>query len=338
VKEVSFASKTGNYIRLRSLAETNGNPWTSVAEIALLGQAKKTTGVLPQETWSLQYVDSQELTGEDGAAENAFDGDPNTFWHTQWYQVTPNHPHEIQINLGGLFEIDGFLYQPRQDGGINGWIKQYELYVSADGINWGIPVVTGTFSSDNNEKQVSFVPTIASYIRVRALSEANGNPWTSMAEIRLIGKELESAPQLSRSSWKLKYVDSQELLGENGAAKNAFDNDPKTFWHTQWYQASPKHPHEIQIDLGGLHEIQGFRYLPRQDGGVNGRIKQYELYISTDGVNWGTPVATGELINDSTEKQVYFASKLGNYVRLRSLAEVSGNPWTSMAEFNLLGR
>ena len=83
----------------------------------------------------------------------------------------------------------------------------------------------------------------------------------------------------------------------------------------------------------------GLRYLPRQDGGsgaVNGRIGQYEVYVSTDGTNWGTAVATGAFANDASQKDVRSTAKTGQYSRLRAVSEVAGNPWTSAAEIYAL--
>jgi len=141
---------------------------------------------------------------------------------------------------------------------------------------------------------------------------------------------------LPHSGWTLKYVDSQELKGEDGAATNAFDGNSNTFWHTQWLTANPLPPHEIQIDLGNTYTISGFRYLPRQDDSPNGMIGQYEFYVSVDGITWDNAIATGTFANNATEKEVSFNAKVGRYIRLRALTEVNSNPWTSMAEFNVL--
>lgn len=65
-------------------------------------------GVIPQDAWSLLYVDSQELAREDGAATNAFDGNPLTMWHTEWSVSEPVHPHEIQVDLGAVY--DGMVF------------------------------------------------------------------------------------------------------------------------------------------------------------------------------------------------------------------------------------
>jgi lysophospholipase L1-like esterase len=143
--------------------------------------------VIPRTNWMVVFADSQDVvTG--GAAEGSFDGNTGTMWHTQWFDVTPNPPppHEIQINLGAIYEVSGFRYLPRQDGSQNGWIGQYEFYVSLDGVEWGTPVATGTFAPDALEKEVLFTNKTGQYVRLLALSEVNGNPWTSMAELNVL--------------------------------------------------------------------------------------------------------------------------------------------------------
>ena len=59
--------------------------------------------------------------------------------------------------------------------------------------------------------------------------------------------------------------------------------------------------------------------------------------MSASTANWGTPVATGTFANDAAEKEVLFTQKAGQYVQLRALSEVNGNPWTHAAEINILG-
>ncbi len=307
-----------------------------VLPAGLRGYAQAAT--ISHSNWSLVYADSQEKTAEDGSAVNAFDGNSNTFWHTQWYGANPAVPHEIQINLGGLYDITGFRYLPRQDGITNGNIGRYEFYVSADGANWGSAVAVGNFNSSSTEKAVTFAAVTGRYIRLRALSEVSGNPWTCVAELNVEGSlSNPSSGVISRANWSLVYADSQEKTAEDGSAVNAFDGNSNTFWHTQWYGANPAVPHEIQINLGGLYDITGFRYLPRQDGITNGNIGRYEFYVSADGANWGSAVAVGNFNSSSTEKAVTFAAVTGRYIRLRALSEVSGNPWTCVAELNVLG-
>ncbi|MBX3015411.1 MAG: discoidin domain-containing protein [Caldilineaceae bacterium] len=137
------------------------------------------------------------------------------------------------------------------------------------------------------------------YVKLEALSEVSGYPWSSMAEFYVL--DSRGAP-LNRSAWVVT-ADSQELQGENGAASNIADGNIATIWHTQWQGANPPPPHWIVVDLGGDYQISGFRYLPRQSS-TNGRIGNYRFYVSTDGVNWGGPVAQGTFPNTTDEQTV----------------------------------
>src|SRR6187397_1696375 len=55
-------------------------------------------------------------------ADNAMDGNPDTMWHTPFGVGQRPHPHTIDIDLNGEFEIAGFACLPRRGGG-NGTIK-----------------------------------------------------------------------------------------------------------------------------------------------------------------------------------------------------------------------
>ncbi len=97
---------------------------------------------------------------------------------------------------------------------------------------------------------------------------------------------------------KVIKVDSEETDNEDGHAANAVDDDPQTFWHTQWGDNNPPCPHEITIELQPASTIKGFTYLPRQDEGDNGGIQDYEFYVSADGKDFGKPVCKGAFESD----------------------------------------
>ncbi|MFJ6940382.1 TIM-barrel domain-containing protein [Streptomyces sp. NPDC101132] len=145
---------------------------------------------------------------------------------------------------------------------------------------------------------------------------------------------------IPNSGWSVAHADSQETAAENGAAANAVDGNAGTLWHTAWSSGKAAAlPHEIQIDLGARYTVDGLGYLPRQDGGVNGRIGQYEVYVSDTTSAWGTPVATGTFADTAALKNVPLAAKAGRYLRLRALTEAGGRgPWTSAAEITATGR
>jgi hypothetical protein len=119
-------------------------------------------------------------------ARNVIDGNPDTIWHTPWGENAPTYPHEFRIELSESHEIKGFTYLPRQDMS-NGWIDKYQLYVSADGQNWGEPAATGNFEPSHNKKKVLFDKNKEGrFLRFVALSGFNGQIFASAAEIDLI--------------------------------------------------------------------------------------------------------------------------------------------------------
>lgn len=153
--------------------------------------------------------------------------------------------------------------------------------------------------------------------------------------VRTIIVKRPAAEPIPRKNWKLKYVDSQEAVGY--AATNAFDGNAGTFWHTQFSlpTVSTK-PHEIQIDLGKANWVSGFDYLSRQDGISVGNIGRYQFYVSSDGKNWGKPVAAGTFDSSAAQKEVYFKPKKGRYIRLRGITEVNGYTHSNIAELQVL--
>ena len=195
---MSFAPKTGQYILLRALSEVGGGPWAVVAELNVNATDAPPSGgegggseglsgnVIPQNGWSLQAVDSQESATGNYRATSAFDGNRGTMWATQWLASSPPPPHGIQIDLGGTYDITGFRYLPRQDGLSQGNIGQYQFFVSADGVNWGGAVASGSFANSSAEQQVNFSGKSGQYIRLVALSEVGGRPWTTVAELNVV--------------------------------------------------------------------------------------------------------------------------------------------------------
>lgn len=296
--------------------------------------------LIPQSSYTLVSVDSEETVGENGAGVNAFDGNENTLWHTAWKEEDPAHPHEIIWDLGKSYQVDRVTYLPRQNEVLNGTIKDYELYVSEENGLWGQAVKSGTFASDQSLKSMDFTATKARYVRLVALSEVAGQPWTSVAELKVYGKDAEQEPVpslLTQSNFSLVSVDSEETVGENGAGVNAIDGDVNTYWHTKWQGESPVHPHEIVIDLGEEYTVTQVNYMPRQHSNENGNIKGYEVYITKDLTQWGEASASGTFDSTQTEKSITINKVAGRYLKLVALSEVNDQPWTRIAELNVYG-
>jgi hypothetical protein len=135
------------------------------------------------------------------------------------------------------------------------------------------------------------------------------------------------------SNARLTMTDSEAPGYE---ARNVIDSNPDTIWHTPWSENAPKYPHEFQIELPESHEIKGFTYLPRLDMS-NGWINKYEVYVSTDGQNWGEPAATGNFEPNHNKKTVIFDKiREAKFFRFVALSGFNGQIFASAAEIDLI--
>lgn len=152
--------------------------------------AKPLEGSLGRSKWRIVSVTNEETRASDHAAANAIDGDIETMWHTAWSGTSKqDHPHEIVIDLGEEQSFTGFAYLPRQVGNMNGTIDHYAFDISTNGQQWNT-VAEGHFSElveDGERQLIAFKQAQkARYIRLRALSEINNGPHTSVAELDLL--------------------------------------------------------------------------------------------------------------------------------------------------------
>ncbi|MFF3212728.1 discoidin domain-containing protein [Streptomyces sp. NPDC002886] len=145
-----------------------------------------------------------------------------------------------------------------------------------------------------------------------------------------------TAPVLDRTGWTAAASD-EETAGENGRAANVLDGDTGTLWHSKWSGTPAPLSHSVTIDMHRTAVVSALVYTPRTNG-ANGRVGEYTLSVSADGVNWPAPVAGGTLADDGSAKTLGFAPQGARFVRLTALTEAGGRgPWTSASEINLLG-
>ncbi len=192
--------------------------WSEAVSISVTPQAAGVAGV----KLKVVEVDSEETNSQDGHGENAVDGDPNTYWHTQWQSNSPGPPHAIIIELLPPSVIKGFTYLPRQDESDHGTIKDYEFYVSDDGRNFGEPLKKGAFEPGKAEKVEAFEPIKCRFIKLKAISEINGLPWTSAAEIRVI----QSGEDVSvKDYWRgnIGQADREATARHDSSGRDAID-------------------------------------------------------------------------------------------------------------------
>jgi hypothetical protein len=98
------------------------------------------------------------------------------------------HPHEQVIDLGRSRTVRGLRYMARQDGGWNGAFARCEFAVSDSPDEFPKTATQATFKKTKEVQEVSFEPDSGRYVLIRVLSEVNGNPWASAAEVGFVGE------------------------------------------------------------------------------------------------------------------------------------------------------
>jgi beta-galactosidase len=156
--------------------------------------------------------------------------------------------------------------------------KRREVKLRAD---FGQPAHAGSFDAGSALQDVRFSKGAKGrFFCLESVNAQDGKPFAGVAEITL----LDAAGQpLSTEGWTIGYVDSEEREREDGTAENAIDGQTANFWHTQWGEVQPGHPHRLILDMGQSREVSGFRYVPRQGAPtVTGRIKDYRVFVADD--------------------------------------------------------
>jgi galactose oxidase len=192
---VTFGSALARFVRLTALTEAgNRGPWSSAAEINLLGRADPR---LARTGWTAT-ADSFE---SNMPPSNVLDGSATTFWHTRYTPSPPAPlPHTLTIDMATAVPVGGLSYLPRPPASPNGRIGRYTIATSTNGTSWTARVTNGAFADSPALQTVVFPPATARFVRLTAQTEAgNRGPWSSAAEINLLGPSGSVAPQ--RGTW-----------------------------------------------------------------------------------------------------------------------------------------
>ena len=185
--------------------------------------------------------------------------------------------------------------------------------------------------------QVRSTPTTFGFIIRPAVKSELPNLVKVSATGRKMVKDIMQQMKQNQQNTGLQIAFASSQEPDEGDASYLVDGDPSTIWHTMYSITLAKYPHWVDFDAGKQKVIKGFSYLARQDGSLNGCIKDYEIYVSNDNKTWGEPVAKGSFDKTAKLQKVMFGKPVkARYVRLRALNEQSGQDYASGAEFTLV--
>ena len=234
-KNVTFSPETAKHIRIE-VKHSAGDQTDAYINAAAIDIYKAEEVQYAKLEGLTGKADSEELEhdgeGEDGAIDNALDGNIETFWHTNWSddskakvtysdgKLTGNNTYTI--TLAKASTVTSLTYMPRNhyDGSgniANGAISECEVYVSTDhGKNWTLAgkaegetawnyVKETEDGADQNfvERTVTFDKTYAGVtdVKVKAIKTAGvqANMFINAAEFGVIGKEDTETPEVSEA-------------------------------------------------------------------------------------------------------------------------------------------
>lgn len=185
--------------------------------------------------------------------------------------------------------------------------------------------------------QVRSTPTTFGFIIRPAVKSELPNLVKVSATGRKMVKDIMQQMKQNQQNTGLQIAFASSQEPDEGDAAYLVDGDPSTIWHTMYSITLAKYPHWVDFDAGKQKLIKGFTYLARQDGSLNGCIKDYEIYVSNDNKTWGEPVVKGSFEKTAKLQKVMFGKPVkARYVRLRALNEQSGQDYASGSEFTLI--
>jgi hypothetical protein len=121
---------------------------------------------IPRDKWKVVSVSGKTLP----SAAQAFDGNPQTAWKNGAAPL----PQHFAWDLGAPTALTAVSVHSAVQNP-DGRIKDYALYASDDGKNWGEPIAKGTFESSPNPQKIPLLkPVTTKCLKLEALSLHEG--------------------------------------------------------------------------------------------------------------------------------------------------------------------
>ena len=278
------------------------------------------------------------------------------------------HPYEVQLRENTVVNLDAHNRPLGNASCGEGPLPQYELRSETTMFNFMIIPLSTNLNDDHLLEKARVANPICDPVKIERDKEAKLNLSTTTPNAKIYysinqskfleytepldfinGGYVEAYSQLGgyfnsivttadmsvyidKSKWRIVSFDS-DIAGEE--AHLAIDDDINTRWHTRWGNVEPPYPHEIVVDMLNTYKIDEFLYLCRQDGG-NGKIKDYEIYFTTDLNNWGEAAVQGQFSTSTSVQRIKIPSQPeARYFKLVAKSEMNNYPWASAAELGV---
>jgi endo-1,3(4)-beta-glucanase len=311
---VSLPKQTAQFVKI-VLTKANDS-WWSISEIKTAQFGKVTEMPMPSDVGPLDrsawMVTASSTQGSD-VTTNMLDGDSNTLWTNG---KTQTNGQWLQIDLGDKKSFDTVTLTPGNSA--NDYTRGYKLFVSDDGENWGTEVAAGI--GEAGTMSITFPVQRARYMKIVQTDEAD--KWWSVAELNVFNYGIGKQKPLEPNGWTATA--SSTAGGENAQAM--LDGNQDTRWSTGSEQ---KNGDFIVLDLGA--ELSFDQVVMDSGRSHDDFAKGYEVYVSSDGESWSSPVATGE--GKGPQVTAVFPTQTARFVKIVQTGVDSH--WWSISELRL---
>ena len=238
---------------------------------------------------------------------NALDGNAATRFSSG---VAQANGQWFQVNMGSA---QSFNRIDMDSGSSTGdYARSFDVFVSNDGTSWGSRVANGTGSAQL--VSLTFADQFAKYVRVVQTGSA-GN-WWSIHEFNVYNSKLD------RTGWTA----TASPASTTDVPANALDGNTSTRFSSGAAQVTGQW---LSVDMKAT---QNFVRVDMDSGSSTGDYaRSFDVFVSSDGTNWGTRIATGT--GSAQLVSISFAQQSARYLKIVQTGS-AGN-WWSIHELNV---
>jgi beta-galactosidase len=140
-------------------------------------------------------------------------------------------------------------------------------------------------------------------------------------------------PYDQRLAWKI--VSASSAVRGDGDAANMLDGSPDTAWRARPRTDVAAPPHSVVIDFGGTRDVSSVLYTARAQDAA-GRVREFEVYLSEDGKEWGAPAARGSLPAKPLQQTIRLdRTTRGRYLKFVVISEQTEGRGAAIAELDI---
>jgi hypothetical protein len=268
-------------------------------------------GALSRTAWTLT-ASSQYSSSE--APSYAKDSSMSTRWRSSGLQSSGQW---FQIDMGTAQVFDKILLNCATAD----YPRAFTLYVSNDAANWTSVTNINGCANDTN---IIFRPQNARYIKLQLTAASTTNYWC-INEINVFSvtapTDIRRNGVVSRHTWA---VTASSEASVTDIASNAIDG-ASTRWSTGLSQASGQW---LSVDMGNAQSFNRVSFSSSTDDYPRG----YNIYVSSDGINWGSAVASGTGTTENIDVSLS-SVQTARYFKIQLTSSAAS--WWSVAELNV---